>query len=115
MDKQFNPEVAACGLCCGACGKYVKGKCSGCRLYEKATWCAVRTCCIEHEWQSCADCTLMPLGECKKFNNFIAKIFAVLFRSDRRGCIERIREIGPDAFAAEMKLAGVMHRPVTKK
>lgn len=108
----MNPQIAACGLYCGACPKFTKGKCPGCRAYEKATWCGVRSCCIEHGWQSCADCTLMPLGECKKFNNFIAKVFAVVFRSDRHGCIARIREVGAEAFAAEMKLAGRMNRPV---
>lgn len=110
----INPEIAACGLYCGACRKYLKNTCPGCREYEKATWCAVRTCCIEHGWESCAECTLTELGECRKFNNFIAKIFAVVFRSDRRGCIERIREVGSEAFAAEMRLAGRMNRPVRK-
>lgn len=114
MDKTFNPEIAACGLYCGACPKYTKGKCPGCRRYEKATWCEVRKCCIEHEWQSCAECTLMPLAECKKFNSFISKVFCLIFRSDRRGCVERIREVGYEAFAAEMKMAGVMNRPVKK-
>ncbi len=109
-----NPEIAACGLFCGACSRYTKGKCPGCRDYEKATWCEVRKCCKEHGWQSCADCTLMPLAACRKFNGFIAKVFAVVFRSDRRGCIERIREVGREAFAAEMRLAGRMNRPVKK-
>lgn len=108
-------RIAACGLFCGACRKFIKGSCPGCRNYEKATWCAVRTCCIENGWQSCADCTRSPLGECRKFNSFVAKVFAVVFRSDRRGCVERIREVGAEAFAAEMQLAGRMNRPVTKK
>lgn len=111
----MNPEIAACGLFCGACPKYTKGKCPGCRDYEKATWCEVRKCCNEHAWQSCADCTLMPLASCRKFNNFIAKVFAVVFRSDRRGCVERIREVGHEAFAAEMRLAARMNRPVIKR
>lgn len=111
----MNPEIAACGLFCGACRKYLAGKCPGCRRYEKATWCGVRTCCIGHGWQSCADCTLMPLAECPKLNNFMGKLFGLLFRSDRLGCIERIREVGYDAYVAEMRLAGRMNRPVTKK
>lgn len=110
----MNPEIAACGLYCGACFKYKKGKCPGCRAYEKATWCDVRKCCIEHNWESCAECTLMPLTECKKLNSFVAKIFNLVFRSDRHGCIARIREVGSAAFAAEMRLAGRMNRPVTK-
>lgn len=108
-------EIAACGLVCGNCPRYRKGKCPGCRDYEKATWCTVRTCCIEHDWKSCAECTLTPLAECRKFNNFMSKLFAVLFRSDRRACIERIREKGYEAYLSEMRLAGRMNRPVTKK
>jgi hypothetical protein len=26
----------------------------------------------------------------------------MIFNSDRQGCIDRIKEIGPDAYAAEM-------------
>jgi len=88
----MNPEIAACGLFCGNCRKFGKGSCPGCRPNEKASWCKVRACCIEHGWQSCAECTLMPPQTCKKFDNFIAKVFQVVFRSDRRGCVERIRE-----------------------
>ncbi|WP_418981610.1 DUF3795 domain-containing protein [Alistipes sp.] len=107
--------IASCGLYCGACRKYLKGKCPGCRLNERAAWCAIRTCCIEHGWQSCADCTLAPLAACRRFNNLPGKIFGMLFGSDRSGCIARIREVGAEAFAAEMELAGRMNRPVTKK
>ena len=70
---------------------------------------------IEHGWQSCAECTLMPPQTCKKFDNFIAKVFQVVFRSDRRGCVERIREVGQEAFAAEMRLSGSYNRPVKRK
>lgn len=113
-NKQINPEIAACGLFCGTCRKYLKGSCPGCHGNEKATWCEVRTCCRDHGWQSCAECTLMPLGECRKFNNFISKVFQVIFRSDRAGCIERIREVGYENFAAEMRFEGSYNRPVKK-
>ena len=46
----------------------------------------------------------MHLSECRKFNSFIGKVFGVIFRSDRRGCIERIRTVGAEAFAAENPL-----------
>ena len=85
----MNPEIAACGLFCGNCRKFGKGSCPGCRPNEKA---------------SC----------CKKFDNFIAKVFQIVFRSDRRGCVERIREVGQEAFAAEMRLSGSYNRPVKK-
>ena len=44
-----------------------------------------------------------------------AWVFQVVFRSDRRGCIERIREVGNEAFAAEMRLSGSYNRPVKRK
>lgn len=104
---QPNAEyVAACGLYCGACRKFVKKQCPGCKANEKASWCKIRQCNQEHGYKSCADCTISPLGECKKFNNFIGKVFSVLFRSDRSACIRRIQTIGYDAFAAEMHEKG---------
>ncbi len=116
MNSTINPEIAACGLFCGSCRAYKKGKCPGCQNNLKAEkWCTVRRCCIEHDYQSCADCRMMPLNDCPKFNNFMGKIFGLIFRSDRRGCIERLREIGNDAFAAEMRLSGSYNRPVKKQ
>ena len=56
--------IAACGLYCGACRKYLNGKCPGCKQNEKATWCKIRQCCIEKEIHSCADCT-MNVKDCK--------------------------------------------------
>lgn len=100
--------VAACGLYCGACRKYMNGKCAGCRGNEKASWCGIRTCCIEHGYTSCADCRdFADLKECGKFNNFIGKVMGVLLNSDRFACIYRIREIGYEAFASEMEGKGV--------
>ena len=94
--------IAKCGLYCGACRSYLSGKCAGCKDNVKATWCKIRQCCMENNYLSCADCQKMELKECKKFNNFISKIFAVLFRSDRPACIARIKEIGYEDFALEM-------------
>jgi len=73
--------VAACGLYCGACRKFVKEQCPGCWENKKADWCKIRACNIEHNYKSCADCTISSIDECKKFNNFIGKVFSILFRS----------------------------------
>ncbi len=108
-----NPSfIAACGLYCATCRAYKKGKCPGCRNNGKATWCSVRNCCQKHGWDSCAACTEMPLGKCRKFNSTIGKIFGLIFHSDRKGCILRIREVGPEKFAEEMQAAGSYNRPV---
>lgn len=111
MNKE-KPNIAACGLFCEACRKFKKGSCPGCATNEKASWCKVRACCKEHNWQSCAECTIMPLEKCEKFNSFIGKVFGVIFRSDRAGCIRRIRQVGIEKFAEEMRLAHCYNRPV---
>ncbi len=95
--------VALCGLYCAACSRYVKEKCPGCRENGKASWCGVRTCCLERGHDSCADCAEFPdVRECGTFNNFMARIFGFIFRSDRAACIAAIREKGNAAFAREM-------------
>ena len=107
--------VAYCGLYCQECRSFKKGKCPGCAKNEKATWCTIRTCCIENGYTSCAECTIMPLKECKKFNNFIGNTIGLLFNSDRTACIARIKEVGAAQFATEMSEAGRMSLPRRKK
>ncbi len=101
--------IAYCGLYCGACKKYLKEKCPGCHENEKATWCKVRTCCIEHSYKSCTDCRIVEdIRDCKKLNNFIAKLFSLIFRSDRFACLAVIREKGYENYAKDMAEKGVM-------
>lgn len=114
MEKKENLNIAACGLFCGTCRKFKNKSCPGCAANQKATWCSVRNCCNEYGWQSCAECTLLPLEECKKFNSFISKVFALVFRSNRAGCIHRIREVGAEKFAEEMRLSNSYNQPVKK-
>lgn len=99
-----NPDlIAKCGLYCAACRAYLKERCPGCTENQKASWCKVRICCLDHGYKSCADCTeFRDVRECKKFNNFMSKLFAVIFRSDRPACIEAVRATGCEAFAADM-------------
>lgn len=97
-----NMIVAACGLYCGACRKHIQGNCPGCSGNEKAQWCKIRACCREHVYRSCADCPGETYTTCKKFNNLIGKVFALLFRSDRPACIARIKTVGYEQYAKEM-------------
>ena len=108
MENNNMKQVAACGLYCGACGRFKKRKCAGCRENEKASWCGIRKCCIEHNYTSCADCSEFEnLKDCKIFNNFMGKVMGVLLNSDRFACIYRIREIGCESFAIEMEEKGL--------
>jgi hypothetical protein len=105
--------IAFCGLYCGACGQYLRGKCTGCAKNEKATWCSIRKCNNEHSWKSCAECTVVGnVIECGKFNNLMSKIFGFIFRSDRKACIDKIKAVGYDQYAVEMAAVGKpsMHR-----
>lgn len=100
--------IAACGLYCGACGRYLKGKCPGCAENEKASWCGIRSCCRETEKKSCADCKeFSDVSECKKFNNFIGRMFGFVFNSNRKACIEEIRSKGYKGFSKDMAGRGV--------
>lgn len=96
--------VAYCGLYCGQCKKYLEKKCPGCKENIKATWCKVRTCCMENKYLSCADCRqFAEVMACKKFNNIFSKFFALVFKSDRNACVQKIKNEGADMFAQDME------------
>lgn len=95
--------IAYCGLYCGSCSKFLKGSCPGCAENKKATWCTVRSCNMEHGYASCADCKeFFNAMDCKKYNNFMAKLFGFVFRSDRNACLNMIRSNGYENFAGYM-------------
>ncbi len=96
-------RIAKCGLYCGSCGKFLKDKCPGCTGNDKASWCMIRTCCMENGYASCARCSRFDrVMECKKFNNGLSRIIGFVFRSDRSACIGMIRDKGYVAFAEYM-------------
>ncbi len=103
--------VSKCGLYCGSCPKYLKEKCPGCHGNEKAAWCKIRSCCLEHNYSSCAECKeYSNVMECKKFNNFFSRLIGFILRSDRNAGIGMIKEKGYEGFAkymAENKLISI--------
>ena len=103
--------VSKCGLYCGSCPKYLKEKCPGCDGYEKATWCKIRSCCLENGYLSCADCKEFENAmDCRKFNNFFSRLIGFVLRSDRNAGIKMIKEKGYEGFAeymAENKLISI--------
>lgn len=99
--------VAYCGLYCGACKSHLNGKCNGCHENAKATWCKVRSCCIERHIKSCAECADFPdPAECKKYNNFMSRLFGLVFRSNRAACIAQIKRLGLAGHAQAMAEIG---------
>ena len=106
--------IAFCGLYCGSCRSYIKGKCPGCANNEKASWCKIRSCNLTNNYKSCADCTEFssPM-DCKKYNNFISKAFGFIFRTNRAAGIDIIKEKGYENFAAYMaenRLQGIKRK-----
>jgi hypothetical protein len=103
-EAEANTELATyCGLYCGACGAYLKERCPGCHKNEKASWCKVRTCCIENNIATCADCReFSDPNDCRKYNNIISKVVGLAFRSNRAACIRQIKEIGVEEHAKKM-------------
>ena len=100
MQVENEPIVAYCGLVCTDCGAYKKQKCAGCfsdkPMYRR---CPVKKCAGEKQLATCADCgEYENLKQCKKLNNFIAKVFQLIFRSDRIGNLEQIRKDGLESF-----------------
>lgn len=95
--------LAYCGLVCSDCGAYVKGRCKGCHSDKPMNkGCKVKPCAQEKNCTTCAGCgNFENLKECKKLNNWISKIFALIFRSDRIGNLNRIREVSLDKFKEE--------------
>jgi len=94
--------IAYCGLYCAACRKFTSGKCKGCKQLASPHWCKIRTCCMEKNYASCADCSLATPNDCKTFNNPISKVFKFIFKSDREKCIMVIREKGSVYYASNM-------------
>jgi len=104
--------ISACGLYCGSCRNYLSGKCQSCnaakdlaasrqfmpRYFRK---CKIRQCCRAKGYHTCASCDT-DVKQCKSYNTFIGRAFAVLFNSDRAACIRYIREHGEEAFAEKM-------------
>ncbi len=100
--------VAYCGLACTNCGMYIKGRCAGCHSDRPMNRnCKMKACAMERGYTTCADCTAFSnLKDCRKLNNLVANFFGFIFRTDRIGNLNRIREVGLDRFIEEKRLEG---------
>ena len=100
--------IGACGLVCSNCGALRHGRCGGCHS-EKPMFscCPVKACTIEKGYATCADCTAFPdLKQCRKLNSFVPRLFSLIFRTDRKANLYRIRDVGLDVFRAERRASG---------
>lgn len=108
--------VAKCGLYCGNCKSFKKGKCKGCDANLKASWCKIRSCCIEKNIATCAQCDeFESTKDCKKHNATVAKVFSVLFNSDRHACIDYIRSNDLEIFEQFMIDNNYVTMPLRKR
>lgn len=112
---ETKPIVSYCGLYCSNCRKFKKGNCPGCHKNEKASWCNIRTCIIEKEIESCADCKEPGIEDCKIFNNPVSRLFAFVFNSDRAASIQLIKDEGYSGFINYMEESGKMVIPRRRK
>jgi len=109
-------DVAYCGLYCVNCSKFNKQKCPGCAKNEKATWCKIRSCCLENAYASCADCKEYEyVKDCEKYNNVFARVIEFVTRTDRSLCIEQIKNDGVEFFVDTMTKNGKMSLPRESK
>jgi len=95
--------IANCGLVCSKCGMYTKGKCLGCFGGKPMNRnCKVKKCNASHGYATCAECEEFDeLRRCKKVNGLVFKFFGFIFRTDKIGNLNRIREIGLEEFKKE--------------
>ncbi len=95
--------VSKCGLYCGSCKKFKSEKCPGCEGNEKASWCKVRTCCLEKNIPTCVQCNEFDdWKECKKANNFMSGIFSFFYNSDHDANKRMIAKDGLKKYANHM-------------
>ena len=95
--------IAYCGLVCSDCGMFKKNRCLGCQSEKpKFKNCSVRKCAISRNYNTCAECSdFENLGQCKKLNNIISKIFGFIFGTNRIGNLNRIKEVGLGKFTED--------------
>jgi hypothetical protein len=100
--------ISNCGFYCGACPKFTKGQCKGCKgdAQECAVGykqCKVRPCCIENEYSTCADCKkFASVKECRIYNPFMIRFGQFITGTNRRKGIEMIKQNGEEEFVKFM-------------
>lgn len=100
--------ISYCGFYCGACPKFVKGQCLGCKGDKPKcavgyNACKVRPCCMQNAYATCADCTkYKTVKDCKEFNPLMIRLGQFITSTNRRLGIELIKKEGEAAFVQFM-------------
>ena len=99
--------IGACGLYCGACGKFRREECPGCLNLDfrklRRSRCRIRRCCTSKLFHTCAECTShQDVRHCKIYHSPMNRLRGFLLNSDRPACIRFIRERGEEAYAERM-------------
>jgi hypothetical protein len=105
--------ISYCGVNCGACPSYLKGKCKGCRgntpdFSVGLPSCKMKSCCVENGYTTCANCTKHEsVDDCKIFNPLFFRFGEFIAGISRKKGLEMIKKEGIGFFAefmAENKL-----------
>lgn len=97
--------ISYCGLYCGACKKYIKGDCPGCKDKAKETpsWCKVKPCNEEKAIANCSHCEdFTDLKKCSKMYPLSYKFGEFITGFSRELGISIIGEEGEEEFAQFM-------------
>ena len=102
-EEQKEIVIAYCGLICSQCGAFKKQRCLGCHSDRPMNRrCKVKKCAMEKGITTCGQCDQFDdLKDCVKLNNFTSKFFGLIFKSDRIGNLNRIRQHGMEQFRQE--------------
>ena len=101
--------VAYCGLYCGACSAYKKGKCPGCRETQKKAACKIRRCNVDAGYESCAACEqVSDVATCRRLNRPMFRIFGYVMNYDMILGVKLLRKIGRQAYAEQLAQSGLM-------
>ena len=105
-------HIAPCGLFCSECGKFKRDKCEGCQIQAGFKQCSIRICVIEKGIKTCAECQEFKAPrdykECKKVNNFIAKVISLITGSNRPAALALLRDEGIESYLVEKRRANKM-------
>jgi len=120
VEKGMDPETdienrtlfSYCGLFCGNCKRGYARNSDVSKLCKNGCGfasCSIRKCAQEKNLESCAECD--DYLSCKLLNSFMSKLFGFIFRSNRIGTLNLIRNSGYDHAADLLKKSGKMTVP----